>query len=121
MMDTYWLVGKEGYTAKLPNYRSELLSDSPTPEFLPPTTGKKVSNPRLSRPSAESGYVEMTADTSRDTTDGDESTTSRRRQGTVQPPPLIEIDPPPPPSKGVRNGLTRVDVGTLTLTCGLDD
>ncbi|KAK2144110.1 hypothetical protein LSH36_785g03085 [Paralvinella palmiformis] len=107
MMNTYWLVGKEDYTAKLPDYRSELLNDQPPPEFLPPTNGKKVSNPKLSRPSAESGFVEMSLDSCRDTYVCDEGTT-HRRQGTVQPPPLIEIDPPA--SNGITKGLPRVDV-----------
>ena len=55
-MNTYWLIGREGYEKPLPDYQAMLNQDNPAPTFLPFTTGR--SQTRAPRPSTESGFSE---------------------------------------------------------------
>ena len=56
-MNTYWLLGKENYDKPLPNFDQQFKNDQPPPKRLPPTSGKPA-NPKVIRPSAESGFSE---------------------------------------------------------------
>ena len=53
-MQTYWVVGKEGYTKKLPDFNKLSANDSPTPKHIFSSGTRKVSTGNENKDS--SGY-----------------------------------------------------------------